>query len=140
MCQWTAAFHVAVDRWTGGAAESLLYTVLEPHGVAWEPIRVTLDLMRLPSEKRLPSLILLLLVVRDMAQGRVPLGFAVNRGMGAVAVDRVLFSGRDLEGDLQSLIRLELPNGDLAGLSANARTRFQEAWNDWLKLNRKAEL
>ena len=30
---------MTVDRWTGGAAESFLYTVLEPHGVAWEPLR-----------------------------------------------------------------------------------------------------
>src|SRR5262249_3216472 len=27
---WTASYHVAVDRWTGGAAEGFLYTVLEP--------------------------------------------------------------------------------------------------------------
>ncbi len=36
---WTAAFHVAVDRWTGGAADGFLYSVPEPHGVAWEPLR-----------------------------------------------------------------------------------------------------
>jgi len=54
--------------------------VLEPHAVEWEPITLTVDLDRTPPA----GVALLLLVLRDLANGRLPLGFAVNRGMGAV--------------------------------------------------------
>src|SRR5262249_36496599 len=37
---WSQAYHVAVDRWTGAAAESMLYTVLEPHQAKWEPLEL----------------------------------------------------------------------------------------------------
>jgi CRISPR/Cas system CSM-associated protein Csm3 (group 7 of RAMP superfamily) len=82
---WQQAFHVAIDRWTGGAAESFLYTVLEPHALSWEPIEMTVDLERTPAA----GVTLLLLVLRDLGAGRLPLGFAVNRGMGAVKVKSI---------------------------------------------------
>lgn len=80
-------YHVALDRWTGGAAEGFLYQVLEPHDVMWEPIRIELDFDRLPQHCHAPALALLLLVVRDMAEGWLPIGFGVNRGHGSFNVD-----------------------------------------------------
>jgi CRISPR/Cas system CSM-associated protein Csm3 (group 7 of RAMP superfamily) len=104
--RWQQAYHVAVDRWTGGAAESFLYTVLEPHGVTWEPIRLELDLGRIPAECRHASIALLLFLLRDLVEGRLPLGFGTNRGLGAVEVERIDF---------------EVPNGfDLAGLKSGS--------------------
>ncbi len=41
------AFHVAIDRWTGGAAEHMLYSNLEPFGLEWSPIELTVNLGRL---------------------------------------------------------------------------------------------
>ncbi|MBI5758596.1 MAG: hypothetical protein HZA46_08770 [Planctomycetales bacterium] len=133
---WTAAYHVAVDRWTGGAAESLLYTVLEPHGVSWEPLRMSLDFQRLPEGERLPSLMLTLLVLRDLVRGRVPLGFATHRGMGDLAVDCVAFSGRDLSEECQTLSKLELPGGDFNRLPVELCERLNNAWQEWLGTRR----
>jgi hypothetical protein len=86
------AFHVTVDRWTGGAAEHLLFATLEPHplgnGSPWQPIRVTLLLERLPADRREAAVALLLLTLRDLARGLIPIGFAGNRGMGGSASKR----------------------------------------------------
>jgi CRISPR/Cas system CSM-associated protein Csm3 (group 7 of RAMP superfamily) len=133
---WTEAFHVAIDRWTGGAAESFLYTVLEPHGVQWEPLRLALDLTRLTTGERLPALALFLLVLRDLAQGRLPLGFAVNRGLGAVEVTGVRLRARDLEDsgpELGSLAGVEALAGDILGsLPAALRASLHQAWGEWV--------
>lgn len=90
---WQPSFHVAVDRWTGGAAESLLYTVLEPHGVAWQPLELTLDLKRISAHGAKAALALLLLVFDDLAAGRLPLGYAGNRGMGTIDVTDIKITG-----------------------------------------------
>ncbi|MFF4652622.1 RAMP superfamily CRISPR-associated protein [Streptomyces sp. NPDC001380] len=86
------ADHVAVDRWTGGAADGRLYSVLEPHGLTWSTIGLTVDLGRL-THRHGPlaeaALALLLLVLRDLKAGRVPLGYATNRGMGDIDVRSV---------------------------------------------------
>ncbi|TYK52614.1 RAMP superfamily CRISPR-associated protein [Actinomadura decatromicini] len=86
------ADHVAIDRWTGGAADQLLFSVLEPHGVDWEPIRLTVDLTRLGGHRDV-ALALLLLVLRDLEQRRLPLGGMVNRGFGDVTIESIEFSG-----------------------------------------------
>lgn len=105
------ADHVAIDRWTGGAAEHLLFSVLEPHGVAWEPIRLVLDLSRL-GEHRDVALALLLLVLRDLEQRRIPLGGMVNRGFGDVTIDSIEFSGNGWT--KETTLGDALRHGDLA--------------------------
>ena len=60
------AMHVAIDRWTGGAADSFLYSVLEPVAVDWPEIELCVDLDRLaPKENRDAALALLLLTLKD---------------------------------------------------------------------------
>lgn len=86
------ADHVAIDRWTGGAADNLLFSVLEPHAVAWAPLRLTVDLPRLGTQQG-PALALLLLVLRDLAAGRVPLGAATGRGFGDISVSEITLDG-----------------------------------------------
>lgn len=49
-------------------------------------MRLTLDLNRIPDDEQFPAIALLLLLLRDMKQGRIPLGYGVNRGMGAIAI------------------------------------------------------
>ncbi|MEU8201433.1 RAMP superfamily CRISPR-associated protein [Streptosporangium sp. NPDC049046] len=86
------ADHVALDRWTGGAADGRLFSVLEPHAVNWEPIRLSIDLTRLDSERD-SALALLLLTLRDLAAGRIPLGALTNRGFGDIDVTEIILTG-----------------------------------------------
>jgi hypothetical protein len=81
--------YVAIDRWTGGAADAFLYSVLEPHAVRWHPIELALDLGRVAQEVWSPAVALLLLVLSDLARGVLPLGFATNRGLGSLEVSEV---------------------------------------------------
>jgi CRISPR/Cas system CSM-associated protein Csm3 (group 7 of RAMP superfamily) len=97
------ADHVGLDRWTGGAADGRLFSVLEPYGVDWNPIRLSVDLTRLSGsagEDAQPNggdekaaLALLLLTLRDLAAGRVPLGALVNRGFGDIEVSGITLTG-----------------------------------------------
>ncbi len=97
--QFVIARHVAVDRWTGGAAEGLLYATLEPHSTddnAWQPMVLELDTEWLGQDHSQPgsaeqrqraALALLLLVLRDLCGGWLGFGHGTTRGMGAVTVD-----------------------------------------------------
>ncbi len=94
----TRADHVAIDRWTGGAAGGRLYSVLEPGALGWEPIRMTVDLTRLERAAGTAwaaAMALLVLLLRDFAAGRVPLGFATHRGFGDVVVREIRLYGPD---------------------------------------------
>ena len=133
---WTAAYHVAVDRWTDGAADGFLYSVLEPHGVAWEPIRIEIDPTRLPGCE-CEGLALLLLVMRDLAGGKLPLGFATHRGMGAIAIDDVSFQAAGCAAPFVGLDGVSLPGGRLEGLPAAVRSELNTAWKNWLAPRQK---
>jgi CRISPR/Cas system CSM-associated protein Csm3 (group 7 of RAMP superfamily) len=133
------ADHVAIDRWTGGAADGRLYSVLEPQAVAWDPITITVDLTRLRAAAESISragsragddgrpardltadsaLALFLLALRDLAEGWIPLGHGANRGLGWIEVERIRVVGPDWPDGL------DLP--DLLG-SADA-DRLTEQW------------
>lgn len=131
---WSQAYHVAIDRWLGSAAEGMLYSVLEPHGTAWEPIALEVDLYRLPVEPNLDLevLALLLLVLRDLAAGRLPLGFATHRGLGAVQVEQIEIRGVDLPEYLRGLEHVLLAGGRLADLPPRLRQDLNQAWQQWL--------
>jgi CRISPR/Cas system CSM-associated protein Csm3 (group 7 of RAMP superfamily) len=129
LLSWSEAYHVAVDRWTGAAGESMLYTVLEPHGVEWEPLCLEIDLARLSMAERVPAVALLLLVLRDLAQGRLPLGFATHRGMGAVVVDSAALTAHQTEPPLDRLQGVTVAANGLAGVPSE----LNAAWQDWIK-------
>ncbi|MCB9958316.1 MAG: hypothetical protein H6843_06815 [Rhodospirillaceae bacterium] len=116
------ATHVAIDRWTGGAADSFLYSVLEPGGLAWEPISIELDLTRLavlreredvnaaretPTDgngashlgRRQAAIALFLLTLRDLLFERIPIGFGSNRGLGAVKVTSIKITSPEEDAD-----------------------------------------
>lgn len=79
--------HVAIDRWTGGAYESALYSVLEPWETEqgdWTPIRLTVDLAGIPERRRDAALGLLALVLQDLCDGWFGIGFGTARGYGAI--------------------------------------------------------
>lgn len=93
--------HVAIDRWTGGAADGALYSVLEPwltNDGDWEPVTIDVDWSRLMAFRTgndgdadgnlaLAALALLLLTVQDFCDGLIPLGFGAAKGYGSVAAD-----------------------------------------------------
>ncbi len=135
LSQMQQAFHVAIDRWTGGAADGFLYTVLEPHGVVWEPIQLTLDLKRLRNEDRLPALMCLLLTLRDLVNGRIRLGFGANRGMGALEVTGVRIAPVNLNDELNALNDLKdvsIVDGKLGGWSNELKQTLESEWSDWV--------
>lgn len=127
--------HVAIDRWTGGASDHRLFSVLEPAaGLPWEPMQITVDTARLDDAARLDgtagsgagnsdaapnrkaatplgarlALPLLLLVLRDLRDGWISLGFGGTRGRGQIAVTSIEFSGTGLAEPWQSLVGLDL--------------------------------
>ena len=90
----------AIDRWTGGAADSALYTSIEPYAASaktWEPLVIDIDwalLMRRYSRDdlndfRIPlaALALVLLMLRDVVEGWVNFGSGVTRGLGSVEIE-----------------------------------------------------
>jgi len=104
------ADHVAVDRWTGGARDQALFSVLEPIGTAWEPLRLHVDCRRASGPAKgadgdSVSLALLLLVLRDLADGWLGFGFGVTRGQGQLTVSQVRFEGTDVPEPWASLVR-----------------------------------
>ncbi|MGQ0838156.1 RAMP superfamily CRISPR-associated protein [Actinokineospora sp.] len=97
---WQEATHVAVDRWSGGASDGMLYTVLEPHGVTWQPLRFDIDLTRFDVDStRSAAITLLLYAVAALTAGTVPFGHGGTRGLGAVRIDRIdISAGEHTEG------------------------------------------
>jgi CRISPR/Cas system CSM-associated protein Csm3 (group 7 of RAMP superfamily) len=120
------AYHVTIDRWTGGAFPHALFSALEPR-VDWEKIRLWIDLDRVPEARREAATILLALTLRDLAEGFVPLGFATNRGYGTVKVEAL--SG------LPNEIQLR-PDGNSRRWRIDAseakKKELRRAWEDWL--------
>lgn len=146
------AFHVAIDRWTGGAADGALYSVLEPMGVSWEPMHLTLNLNRLDKkevqndhEKEpksdgifLPRLALMFLVFRDLMQQRIPIGFGTNRGMGVIEVEKISIQGKGELGDLEALRNVSLTKENFSGLDNNFLDSLNQEWQKWIDLQEKA--
>ncbi|MBI4752517.1 MAG: hypothetical protein HY774_28835 [Acidobacteria bacterium] len=126
----TPAYHVSIDRWTGGASDSALFSVLEPHGISWEPIKLRLNLERIEENKRLPALGLVLLVLNDVLQGRIPFGFAVNRGMGEIEVERIELSGTGLDRNLASFTNFSWSK--TCPLPADVCEHINLGWRQWI--------
>jgi CRISPR/Cas system CSM-associated protein Csm3 (group 7 of RAMP superfamily) len=130
------AFHVAIDRWTGGAADQMLYSALEPFNLEWNPIHLTLDLKRIPQENHYAVQALLLLTLRDLAAGRIPLGYGVNRGYGSLKVNRI---------SLKPCATSAL-NGEEIAFSANGAiegidlAQLNAAWQTWLAQAKSKEV
>lgn len=136
------AMHVAVDRWTGGAADGMLYSVLEPIGVEWEAIGLQVDLARLNKyhpDLVQPAIALLLFVLRDFADRKIPIGYGTNRGMGTVAVtDMKLTSSvtHNLPG-LQGEISVA---SNLSNLDQNFLKDLSKSWQNWIDKQTQKEV
>ena len=130
--------HTAVDRFTGAAAETALYSVLAPKKMEWDEIEMTLDFGRLAKCLQFPALMLMLLVLRDIAQNRLPFGFATNRGMGEIAVSEIKIESAELQKiGLADDLKIELDDGKFS-VSATNKDLLIEEWKKWLT-NTKAK-
>ncbi|HEX8137550.1 MAG TPA: RAMP superfamily CRISPR-associated protein [Pyrinomonadaceae bacterium] len=147
--------HVAIDRWTGGASEGALYSVLAPTKVDWEAMRLTLDFGRIEEEARLAALMLLLLTLRDVAENRLPFGFATTRGMGEIELKSFDFIGsgkvkvkkilkqngeiveqaEDIEIDLKDALSAVVEKGTCKFVDSELKEQAQMRWGKWLKQN-----
>ncbi len=127
------SIHVGIDRWTGGAAEGFLYSGIEPFGVEWEPIKIRLNLESLSTELQKPALALLLLLLRDLSQQRLVLGFGVNRGYGELEIKKISFAWEEtknkygLEGEYSHF-------KDLTPLQ-----EIQTDWRKWIKAQKESQ-
>lgn len=120
--------HTAIDRFTGGVADGALYSVLAPHNIDWQPIELNLDFGR--TENKKPCLMLLLLVLRDLAENRLPLGFATNRGMGEIEVAKITLQGKNLDSIISGDILIEIKERKFI-VSENTKILGGENW--WTK-------
>lgn len=128
------AFHVAVDRWTGGAADGMLYSNLDLMNIRWEPISLTLDITRLPEDQfyKFCTISLLLLCLRDLVDGRIPLGYGTNRGMGSIKVNKITINGDNLPDKLTKFANVTLLNGSLTYLDSELLEYLNNAWTNWI--------
>jgi CRISPR/Cas system CSM-associated protein Csm3 (group 7 of RAMP superfamily) len=134
-------FHAAVDRWTGGAAEHLLFSTLEPHPEGnvspWGPMRLTLLPKRLPEDSRRAAVALLLLTLRDLARGLIPIGYAGNRGMGAIKVDTLTYRGSGSLPEPFSALAAEIrDSGSWENLPGGVVDDLHQAWLAFVSENR----
>jgi len=134
---WQVTDHVAIDRWTSGAAESKLFSVLEPHGVEWSPLRITLDTSRAsaPGDTTDPlepdrAVAAIVMALHSLHRGDIGLGWGTMRGHGSVCLTSLTIRGLDGLDDL----RVEGIGRDRGLLSEIARTdatfvgRLRSAW------------
>lgn len=145
--EFRPATHVAIDRWTGGAAEHLLFSHLETAtGGSPRELRLWLDTARLAprvddrgrtpvslADFKSAAVGLLLVVLRELAAGRIPVGHGVTRGLGSIAVEEISF--RDAP-------REALSHGLSAGLKLTSKsfddeqamgpfTTVHDAWQNY---------
>lgn len=122
------AFHVAIDRWTGSAADGLLYSVLEPHLEDWNEIRLQVKLSRIKEGQRLAMAAFLLILLRDLSTGVIPLGYGTNRGMGSMLVTTIEIKVRNAsDPTLELLDNVSITSG-VINLAPHISSRFNHAW------------
>jgi CRISPR/Cas system CSM-associated protein Csm3 (group 7 of RAMP superfamily) len=132
--EFAIAHHVAIDRWTGSASDGALFSELQPTvKTGWDDICLTLDFSRLRTAEGDPDeplrrrcLMLLLLVLRDFAENRLPLGFGTNRGMGEV--ENVSFN-------TSGFYDIKWDQGKLVFNDPKLKSDLEKEWNNWLNQN-----
>lgn len=112
------AMHVGIDRWTGGAADHLLFSVLEVRDAGWQPLRLRLDLAQVSrgldgaaaDRRQCAAVAMLLVMIRSLSEGLIRLGYATQRGSGGVSVERVALSSSTINPTIAAI------NGEYADL------------------------
>lgn len=125
--------HVALDRWTGAAADKMLYTVLEPTSGQWSGLRLELDEKRL-GERYLPAIALLLHTLQSLHSGDIGLGWGTYRGHGTIQITSISIKGSAVNCDIDKTG--DWLWSDLESKSLSAATEIKTAWKTWLQTAR----
>jgi len=126
---WRVAHHVAIDRWTGGAAPGLLFSNLEPAEVQWAPMEITLRPWRTATatdEAYKAGIALVALVLSQLVAGWARFGHGVSMGHGEIAVTKLVIDGKEVpvEGD-------EVIDAVITTLGHNPPD-VRQAWTSWI--------
>lgn len=133
------AYHVAVDRWTGGAADGLLFSTLEPRDMDWEPLGFRIDLTRIADEDRMAAVALLMHILNDLAAGWIRFGHDKKSG-GRIVLSEIDIAGDGLPEGLEVLegftMRLTPEDASrrapvIESMPAELRSVLAEAWASW---------
>jgi CRISPR/Cas system CSM-associated protein Csm3 (group 7 of RAMP superfamily) len=126
--------HVAIDRWTGGASDGALYTVLEAHSPSFGNVCFTVNPARVPVHVRKPAIALLYLLISELIDGYMPLGFGVNRGLGDVAASNVSWLGLETFADWSTQFGAAgKPSSiDHESFPESALTEVRNEWTTWI--------
>lgn len=130
--KYGAAYHVAVDRWTGGAADKKLYASVEPVGIELEDLRISLSARRLAAATSHPTaaLALLFLTLREFARACPGIGHGTTRGYGSIDVGAInLVLPADVP-EFAALGRLIVGEGFQL---QNTPSALSDAWTTYLK-------
>jgi hypothetical protein len=72
-------------------------------------------------------------VLRDLAAGRIPLGFGTNRGYGAITVECIELDGLDVLGLAPAQLNLNVSNQRIEEHAASGLIDIlRRAWSAWL--------
>jgi CRISPR/Cas system CSM-associated protein Csm3 (group 7 of RAMP superfamily) len=128
--------HVALDRWTGAAADKMLYTVLEPTIGSWRELTIELDDNRL-GEMREPALVLLLHSLQSLHAGDIGLGWGTTRGHGTVKITRIRINGLGVDVDLPELGAWIW--NDIEAAEPEFIREIRQSWTNWLSVKQGGE-
>lgn len=133
--QFLHSYHVAVDRWTSGAAQGMLFSRLEPKGASFDALCMTLDFERIADERAEPAVALLLLLLRELIEGNIKIGYGTNGGYGGIEVSQIelTIAGEieNLEAGTYILSQDQLKTGDLSVLSA-LFSQLSGSWHEFI--------
>lgn len=121
--------HVAIDRWTGSAADKMLYTVLEPLTGEWKGLVVEFDDSRL-RQQREPALALLIHSLQSLHSGAIGLGWGTTRGHGTVRISRIRIQNNETRIDISNLS--DWIWDDLHTAAPSFIDEIRTAWTAWV--------
>ncbi|MEN9801248.1 MAG: hypothetical protein RLZ37_373 [Actinomycetota bacterium] len=136
LANWQPTDHVAIDRWTSGVTDSKLFSVLEPHGVEWEALKVQIDGPRLERLGRDPrsAVAAVIFLLRQLHSGAIGLGWGTHRGHGSVSVIALSVTG--LEGgarlDLASIDPTVDLMSQIESVDSSTMSQLRKAWTQEL--------
>ncbi|HEY1068568.1 MAG TPA: RAMP superfamily CRISPR-associated protein, partial [Pirellulales bacterium] len=130
---WRPNAMLALDRWSGGASENAP-NVLEPQQIEWEPLRLRLDLGRVPQSERAAAVALVFLTLHDLGAGRATFGSGSARGRGVVQIEALTIRNLAALGSSLASVdpTLHVPGGRTTDLPAGVREALRSAWSAWL--------
>lgn len=132
LADWHVMTHVAIDRWTGAAADGLLFADLEPRGVDWQEIGISIrgGLPAGQTERHvLAGWALLALVLGEFAQGTLAFGHGTTRGLGQTKLTGASWHARELNLDGAAV---NWPTRFLDSLQGGLAEAATQAWVSWI--------